>query len=74
MLIFASDLNKKYMDFKPQYYKTSPLSLVLKLESVSDRHGNIKYAVTLANGVKENTHFLFEKLSSALDFIQSNFN
>ena len=61
------------MDFVPQYYKTNPLSLLLKLESVVDRRGNIKYCVTLANGVKENTHFLFEKLSSALDFINSNF-
>ena len=62
------------MDFRPQYYRTHPLSLVLKLESVIDKYGNVKYAVTLANGVKENTHFLFEKLSSALDFINSNFS
>ena len=61
------------MDFKPQYYKTNPLSLILKLESVSDRLGNVMYAVTLANGEKENIHYLFGHLSSALDFINSNF-
>ena len=62
------------MNFKPVYYKTNPLSLVLKLECVSDRHGNIMYAVTLAQGEKENVHYLFSALSSALDFINSNFN
>lgn len=61
------------MDFKPQYYKTNPLSLVLRLESVMDRHGNIKFAVTLAKGSKENVHYLFEHLTSAMDFIYSNF-
>lgn len=62
------------MDFKPQYYKTHPLSLILRLESVTDRLGNIKYAVTLAKGEHDNVHYLFEKLSSALDFINSNFS
>jgi len=61
------------MDFKPTYYKTHPLSLILKLESVVDRSGNIRYAVTLAKGENENIHYLFEYLTSALDFIQSNF-
>ena len=61
------------MNFKPQYYKTSPLSLVLKLESVIDRKGNIKFAVTLSKGTNENVHYLFDHLSSALDFINSNF-
>lgn len=60
------------MDFVPQYYKTHPLSLVLKLESVIDKRGNIKFAVTLAKGEKE-THYLFSRLESALDFIDSNF-
>lgn len=61
------------MDFKPQYYKTNPLSLILRLESVADKRGNIKYAVTLAKGDKDNIHYLFTKLESAMDFIQSNF-
>ena len=61
------------MDFVPTYYKTNPLSLVLKLESVTDRYGNIKYAVTLAKGQNESIHYLFEHLTSAMDFIQSNF-
>lgn len=62
------------MNFKPQYYKTSPLSLIVKLESVVDKHGNVKFAVTMANGSLENTHYLFSHLSSALDFVQSNFS
>lgn len=61
------------MNFVPQYYKTHPLSLVLKLESVVDRHGNVRFAVTLSNGTKENVHYLFEHMASAMDFIQSNF-
>lgn len=61
------------MDFIPQYYKTNPLSLILRLESVADKRGNIKYAVTLAKGDKDNIHYLFTKLESAMDFIQSNF-
>lgn len=61
------------MDFKPQYYKTSPLSLILRLESVTDRKGNVKFAVTLSKGTKDSVHYLFEHLSSAMDFINSNF-
>ena len=61
------------MDFKPTYYKTNPLSLILKLESVTDRKGNVKFAVTLSKGIHENVHYLFEHLASALDFINSNF-
>lgn len=68
------DLLVHNMDFKPQYYKTTPLSLLMRLESVVDRRGNVRYCVTLAkSGVKE-THYLFEYLSSALDFINSNFS
>lgn len=61
------------MKFKPQYYKTTPLSLVLKLETVADGKGNIRHCVTACEGVKENRHFFFEKFDSALDFIHSNF-
>lgn len=61
------------MDFKPQYYKTTPLSLVLRLESVVNKSGDIMFAVTLAKGDKDNIHYLFKHLSSALDFINSNF-
>lgn len=62
------------MDFKPQYYKTHPLSLVLKLESVMDKSGNLRYAVTMSKGQHEKIHYLFEKMASAIDFINSNFN
>lgn len=59
--------------FVPRYYKTHPLSLIVKLESVTDKLGNLYYSVTLANGVYENEHYMFKHLSSALDFIDSNF-
>lgn len=73
MLTLHRETKKLCMDFKPTYYKTNPLSLVLKLESVTDRKGNIKFAVTLSKGVRENVHYMFQNLSSALDFINSNF-
>lgn len=61
------------MDFKPKYYQTHPLSLVVRIESVVDKKGNVLFAVTLANGDKENRHIMFNHLSSCLDFINSNF-
>lgn len=61
------------MDFKPQFYKAHPLSLILKLESVYDKTGSLRYAVTMTKGTKESTHYLFEHLTSAVDFINSNF-
>lgn len=61
------------MKFEPKYYKTTPLGMVLKLETVSDKVGNIYHVVTTSQGVNENQHFFFSHLSSALDFINSNF-
>lgn len=61
------------MDFTPQYYKTNPLSLILRLESVTDKRGDIYYAVTLARGEHDGSHYMFRHLTSALDFINSNF-
>lgn len=61
------------MDFKPKYYKTHPLSQILQLESVSDKQGNVFFAVSMPSGVNENVHYMFKHLSSALDFINSNF-
>lgn len=62
------------INFKPKYYKTHPLSEVLRLESVVDNTGDVYFSVTLSNGVHDNEHYMFKKLSSALDFIDSNFN
>lgn len=61
------------MQFEPKFYKTHPLSLVLRLESVVDLKGNVYFAVTLSNGQRDNEHYMFEKMSSALDFIHCNF-
>lgn len=61
------------MEWKPVYYKTSPLSHVLTLESVTDRLGDVYFAVTLSQGEHKNVHYMFRHLSSALDFISSNF-
>lgn len=71
--VVASNGTYFVMDFKPQYYRSHPLSLIVKLESVYNKHGTLMYAVTLSRGVKDNTHFLFHHLSSAIDFINSNF-
>ena len=54
-------------------WKTTPLSLVLKLESVCDKKGNVMHCVTATTGQKENRHFYFQKFASALDFIWTNF-
>lgn len=62
------------MKFRPQYYKTTPCSLILRLESVVDSLGNMKYCVTTGSGEKDNEHYFFSCLSSALDFINSNFS
>lgn len=61
------------MDFDPRYYRTHPLSMILKLESVMDRKGDIFYCVTMCKGTKENIHYMFKNLTSAMDFINSNF-
>lgn len=61
------------MNFQPKYYKTHPLSQVLTLESVVDRKGNMMYAVSSSRGVNECKHYLFMHLSSAIDFISTNF-
>lgn len=61
------------MKFNPQYYKTTPLSLVLKLESVCDKKGNVRHCVTTTQGEKECHHYFFTKFDAALDFIWTNF-
>lgn len=62
------------MDFVPKYFKTNPLSHVVTIESVSDIRGNVYFAVTLSKGAKNNIHYLFKHLSSAIDFVESNFS
>lgn len=59
--------------FRSKVFKTSPLSHIVTLESVTDKLGNIFYCITCSNGVKQNEHYFFRHLSSALDFIDSNF-
>lgn len=54
-------------------FKTTPLSLVLKLETVCDKCGNILHCVSSCTGVYENSHVFFKHLSSAIDYIESNF-
>lgn len=49
------------------------MELVVKMESVCDKKGNIKFRVQVANGLKENEFYLFSKLSSAIDFVTNNF-
>lgn len=54
-------------------YNYQPVYEVVKLESVKDSMGNIFHRVTCYNGDKENEFYLFENLSSAIDFVKSNF-
>lgn len=54
-------------------FKTSPVSLVLKLETVCDKRGNILHCVSSCSGVHDNNHVFFKHLSSAIDYIDSNF-
>lgn len=53
--------------------KTSSSQLIVKLTTESDYKGNIYHMVTCENGVNQNEFYYFDKLSSALDFINSNF-
>lgn len=72
-LCAVKHLNRLVMKYQPKYYKVSPLSLIVRLESVADKLGNVYYAVTTSNGSSDNEHYLFKHLSSAVDFINSNF-
>lgn len=54
-------------------HKFTPINQIVKLESCNDKLGNIYHRVTCSNGELENEYYLFSKLSSALDFINSNF-
>ena len=52
---------------------TSYSDLIVKLSTECDSKGNVFHMITCSNGVNENEHYFFERLSSALDFINSNF-
>lgn len=53
--------------------KTLNSDLIVKLTTETDIKGNIFHMITCENGVYENEVYYFSKLSSALDFINSNF-
>lgn len=55
-------------------FKTTPINLVVKMESVCDKKGNVLHCVTKSNGMHENEKYFFTKFSSALDFIWTNFS
>lgn len=61
------------MDFDCKIYKTHPLSHVVTIESVIDNRGNMLYHVVSSTGVHNNRHVYFKHLSSAIDYIESNF-
>lgn len=61
------------MNYKSQFHKVSSLGVILKLETVQDKLGNIRFMVTSSNGSFENVHYVFTHLSSALDFIENNY-
>lgn len=62
------------MDFVPKYFKSHRLSKVLTLEAVRDIKGNVMYAVSVYKGENKVSHYCFYKLSSAIDFINCNYN
>ena len=56
----------------PLFYKTSEECKDLVLTTRSDKAGNIFHCVEFENGDKHD-YAMFKNLSSALDFIQTNF-
>lgn len=60
------------MKFESKVFKTTPLSAILELKSVLDKKGNVFYMVTTFNANKA-SNYCFRHLSSAIDFIESNF-
>lgn len=63
------------LKYDAKIYKTHPLSAIVKIESVTDRIGNLFYCVSLCSKCADDydTHYMFSKLSSAIDFVSSNF-
>lgn len=61
------------MKFEPKVFKTTPLSAILELKSVLDKKGDVFYMVSCFNGENKQSNYCFKRLSSAIDFIQSNF-
>lgn len=57
----------------PNYYKTEENTKELVLSTRSDSLGNIFHCVEYLNTDGTKDYALFGKLSSALDFINSNF-
>lgn len=61
------------MKFKPQNYKMVEETNVLVLSSKSDKLGNLYYCVEYSLIGLGKHYSMFQNLSSALDFINSNF-
>ena len=57
----------------PMKYKTEELSEELRLSTRRDKLGNIYHCVDYVNANGTPDYVMFSKLSSALDFIHSNF-
>ena len=57
----------------PIFYKTEEVNKDLTLSTRRDAVGNIWHVVEYSNNDNSTDYAFFEKLSSALDFIHSNF-
>lgn len=57
----------------PMKYKTEELSEELRLSTHRDKLGNIFHCVDFCSNDGSKDYVMFSKLSSALDFINSNF-
>ena len=63
---------KKYLNRNLSHVTSDGLDLV-KLQSVADKLGNIYHRVVFVDELGKSYGYLFSKLSSAMDFITSNF-
>lgn len=66
------------MKRKPKMYTSQPIQDVLKIETRQDKLGNVQFCVSFPRKLDDGSdvleYFFFNHLSSALDFIQSNFS
>ena len=65
-------MQKKYLNRNLSHVTSHGLDLV-KLQSVADKLGNIYHRVVFVDDLGKSFGYIFTKLSSALDFITSNF-
>lgn len=61
------------MKMKPLKCKTEQLDVVLLVSARADKCGNVYYCVEYKHPHHGDCYVMFKELSSAMDFIQTNF-